>query len=131
MMAGKLRSNYGRILTATSLFIAEAAFTFRKQSSALLYVDRSGDWSMVSKPSNNTLVALCLVLSAALFFFGTGLAPVWCLTWLAPIPVLWLAPRMSASAAFLVAAGAFALGGLNEWYYLTTVIPIWLSIINA
>ena len=86
---------------------------------------------MVSKPSNNTLVALCLVLSAALFFFGTGLAPVWCLTWLAPIPVLWLAPRMSASAAFLVAAGAFALGGLNEWYYLTTVIPIWLSIINA
>jgi apolipoprotein N-acyltransferase len=86
---------------------------------------------MASKPANGTLIALCLTLSAAFFFFGTGLSPVWWLTWLAAIPALWLAPRVPASVAFLVGAAAFMLGGLNEWYYLTTVIPIWLSIINA
>ena len=86
---------------------------------------------MVSKLSNNTLIVLCLSLSAALFFFGTGLSPVWLFTWLAPIPVLWLAPRLSASTAFLVAAAAFALGGLNEWSYLAVVIPLWLSILNS
>ena len=49
---------------------------------------------MALKPSVNVLVALCLTASAALFFFGTGLTPVWMLLWLAPIPVLWLAPRI-------------------------------------
>ena len=69
--------------------------------------------------------------SAALFFFGTGLAPVWPLLWLAPIPVLWLAPRVSASSAFLVAAAAFALGSLNEWAYLALVVPLSVSILNS
>ncbi len=86
---------------------------------------------MALKPSSGTLVVICLALSAALFFFGTGLSPVWFFTWLAPIPVLWLAPRLSAPSAFLVAAAAFALGGLNEWSYLAMVIPLWLSILNS
>lgn len=83
------------------------------------------------KLSNSTLVALCLTSSAALFFFGTGLSPSWFLTWLAPIPVLWLAPRVSASSAFLVAAAAFALGSLNEWAYLALVVPLRVSILNS
>jgi apolipoprotein N-acyltransferase len=86
---------------------------------------------MVSKPNENSLVILCLALSAAMFFFGTGLSPAWPVIWLAPIPVLWLAPRLPASSAFLVAAAAFALGGLNEWYYLTIIVPLWLSILNS
>jgi apolipoprotein N-acyltransferase len=86
---------------------------------------------MVLKPSSSTLVVICLALSAALFFFGTGLYPVWFFTWVAPIPVLWLAPRLSTPSAFLVAAAAFALGGLNEWSYLAMVIPLWLSILNS
>jgi apolipoprotein N-acyltransferase len=86
---------------------------------------------MVLKPSSSTLVVICLALSAGMFFFGTGLSPVWFLTWLAPIPVLWLAPRLSAPSAFLMAAAAFALGGLNEWSYLAIVIPLWLSILNS
>jgi apolipoprotein N-acyltransferase len=86
---------------------------------------------MELKLSSNAPVAVCLFLSAALFFFGSGLQPVWPFLWLAPIPVLWLSPRVSAWTAFIVAATAFALGGLNEWYYLATVIPLWLSIINS
>ena len=86
---------------------------------------------MVSKLSNTTLVVLCLTLSAALFFFGTGLSPAWLLTWLAPIPVLWLAPRLPASSAFFVAAAAFALGSFNEWYYLAIVVTLWVSVLNT
>jgi apolipoprotein N-acyltransferase len=81
---------------------------------------------MDSKPSNAFLAAPCLALSAALFFLGTGLTPVWAFTWLAPIPVLWIASRVSARQAFFVAAAAFALGGLNEWSYSRTVVPTWL-----
>jgi apolipoprotein N-acyltransferase len=81
---------------------------------------------MVSRPSGNLLIALCLSLSALLFFLGTGLSPLWPLTWLAPIPVLWIAPRVSAGEAFFVAVAAYALGGLNEWSYSRTVIPTWL-----
>ena len=35
------------------------------------------------------------LLFAALFFVGTGLHPVWWVTWLAPLPVLLLAPRLA------------------------------------
>ncbi|HMH14893.1 MAG TPA: nitrilase-related carbon-nitrogen hydrolase [Edaphobacter sp.] len=86
---------------------------------------------MALKLSSTTLVAVCLAASAALFFLGTGLAPVWVLAWLAPIPVLWLAPRVPASAAFLIGAAAFGLGGFNEWYYLRVVTPLWVTLLNA
>ena len=78
---------------------------------------------MDSKPNGIHYAAACLAISAALFFVGTGLAPVWALTWLAAIPVLWLAPRVSARQAFFVAAAAYALGALNEWSYSRTVLP--------
>jgi apolipoprotein N-acyltransferase len=78
---------------------------------------------MDSKPNGIQYAAACLTLSAALFFLGTGLAPVWGLTWLAAIPVLWLAPKVSGKQAFFVATAAYALGALNEWSYLRTVLP--------
>lgn len=81
---------------------------------------------MALKISNSALVALCLTTSAALFFLGTGLAPVWAFTWLAAIPVLYLSPRVSAREAFFIAVAAYALGGLNEWSYSRTVLPTWL-----
>ena len=81
---------------------------------------------MALKLSNSALVALCLTTSAALFFLGTGLAPVWAFTWLAAIPVLYLSPRVSAREAFFIAVAAYALGGLNEWSYSRTVLPTWL-----
>jgi apolipoprotein N-acyltransferase len=81
---------------------------------------------MASKPSSDFLAAPCLAFSAALFFLGTGLAPVWPLTWLAAIPVLWIAPRISATQAFFVASAAYALGGLNGWSYSRAVLPTWV-----
>jgi apolipoprotein N-acyltransferase len=86
---------------------------------------------MALKPSLNALVALCLTVSAALFFFGTGLAPAWILLWLAPIPVLWLASRVSAAQTFFVAAAAYALGSLNIWYYMSVVTTTWVALLNA
>jgi apolipoprotein N-acyltransferase len=83
---------------------------------------------MDSKPNNTFLAAPCLALSAGLFFLGTGLAPVWAFTWLAAIPVLWIAPRLTVRQSFFVAAAAFALGGLNEWSYSRTVLPTWLVV---
>lgn len=55
--------------------------------------------------------------TAALSYFGTGLHPIWWMLWLAPIPLLAIAPRLSTSAAFLLGSGAWLLGGLNEWNY--------------
>lgn len=78
---------------------------------------------MGSKLSTTALATSCLFLSALLFFLGTGLTPVWALTWLAPIPVLWVSSRVSRGEAFFIAAAAYALGGLNEWSYSRTVVP--------
>jgi apolipoprotein N-acyltransferase len=81
---------------------------------------------MDSEPNNAFVTAPCLAISAALFFLGTGLSPLWPLAWLAPIPVLWAASRLSAGKAFFVAAAAYALGFLNEWSYLRTVLATWI-----
>lgn len=77
---------------------------------------------MDSRPNNAFAAAPCLAASAALIFLGTGLAPLWPLIWLAPVPALWAASRLSARQAFCVAAAAYALGFLNEWSYLQTVL---------
>ncbi|TVT23968.1 acyltransferase [Amycolatopsis rhizosphaerae] len=55
--------------------------------------------------------------SAILFYFGTGLAPVAALTWLAPLPVLLLAPRMRWGTALVVAFCAYLLGTANSWAF--------------
>lgn len=56
--------------------------------------------------------ALC---SGLLSFFGTGFTPVPALTWLAPLPVLVLAPRVSARPAAAAAFLAGVLGTSNNW----------------
>ncbi|WP_052371595.1 nitrilase-related carbon-nitrogen hydrolase [Amycolatopsis taiwanensis] len=55
--------------------------------------------------------------SAALFFFGTGLAPIAALAWIAPLPVLLLAPRVGATTAVVAAFLAYLLGTANSWSY--------------
>jgi apolipoprotein N-acyltransferase len=81
---------------------------------------------MDSKPDNKFVAAPCMAISAVLFFLGTGLAPLWPLTWLAPIPLLWVSSRLSRRQAFFVAAAAYALGGLNEWSYARSVLATWI-----
>lgn len=53
--------------------------------------------------------------SAALFYFGTGFAPMAVLTWLAPLPVLFMAPRVPATATAVMAFFGYFLGTINEW----------------
>ena len=81
---------------------------------------------MASRLDRRALPA-CLAataLSALGWWFGSGLHPLWWLTWLAPLPVLWLAPRVRARWAALAAFAAYALGGCNQWNYLHGVIGL-------
>ncbi|MEO3790980.1 nitrilase-related carbon-nitrogen hydrolase [Nonomuraea sp. B10E15] len=71
-----------------------------------------------------------LVASALLFYFGTGFAPIPALTWLAPLPVLLLAPRVSARSTFCVALLAYLLGLGNqfEFFLKTPSVPLPIGI---
>src|SRR6266702_3252877 len=73
---------------------------------------------------------LAAVTSATLFYFGTGLRPVpWC-TWLAPLPVLVLAPRVGARMAFTAAFAGWLGGETVMWgYFLNTLrIPAAIAV---
>jgi apolipoprotein N-acyltransferase len=70
------------------------------------------------------LTAAATAASAALVFLGTGLHPVWWLTWFAPLPVLLIALRVGARSVFLSAAIAWGAGGVNLWSYLHGVIGV-------
>jgi apolipoprotein N-acyltransferase len=85
--------------------------------------------NLLVTPNRRLLAALlALPASAVAFYFATGLHPTWWLLWLAPIPVLLLAPRVSRRTAFGVSFAAYALSGLNLWNYfhslLSTPIPV-------
>lgn len=60
-------------------------------------------------------IPAALLCSAVLFYFGTGNAPITALTWIAPLPVLLLAPRVGGWTAVGVAFGAYLLGTANVW----------------
>jgi apolipoprotein N-acyltransferase len=67
---------------------------------------------------------LAVAASAAAWYYATGLHPAWYLLWLAPLPVLLLAPRLRAWPAFAAGFLAAAIGGLNLWSYLRQVTPL-------
>ncbi|MES2312857.1 MAG: nitrilase-related carbon-nitrogen hydrolase [Pseudomonadota bacterium] len=75
---------------------------------------------MASRLDRSTLPAwlTATALAALGWWFGSGVQPLWWLTWLAPLPVLWLAPRVRARWAALAAFAAYAIGGINQWDYL-------------
>jgi len=68
------------------------------------------------------------VLSAACWWFGSGLHPLWWLTWLSPLPVLWLAPRVRAPWAAAAAFLAYAAGGFNILTYMRGYIGLPLPV---
>lgn len=78
---------------------------------------------------NIFLVVVAGIASAGLFYIGTGLHPKWWALWLAPIPVLANAPRLRATAAFLLGSIAWFLGEMNQWNYLRHVIALPLRMI--
>ncbi len=70
------------------------------------------------------LLIVAGLTSAALFYFGTGLHPIWWTLWLAPVSVLAIAPRLRGGAAFLLGSIAWLLGEMNQWNYLRHVIEL-------
>lgn len=68
--------------------------------------------------------AAALAVSAVMFFFGTGMRPLWWLMWLGPIPVLLLANRVPRWPAFGIAALSWMIGTLNMWRYLRHVLVL-------
>jgi apolipoprotein N-acyltransferase len=73
---------------------------------------------------NILFVVVAGLASAGLLYFGTGLDPTWWLLWLAPVPVLAIAPRLPGSAAFLLGSSAWFLGEMNQWNYLSHVVAL-------
>jgi apolipoprotein N-acyltransferase len=79
--------------------------------------------------SKTLLVAVAGLASAGLLYFGTGLRPIWWLLWMAPVPVLAIAPHLRGSAALSLGSIAWFLGQMNQWNYLRHVIALPLRII--
>lgn len=67
---------------------------------------------------------LATALTAIGWWFGGQLHPVWWLTWLAPLPMLWLATRVPARWAALATFVAFAVGDMPYWSYMRTVVGL-------
>jgi apolipoprotein N-acyltransferase len=71
------------------------------------------------------VAALAAVLaSSVLLFLGTGLHDHWPLMWFATLPVLLIAPRVSAGAAFAIAAISWFGGTLNMGRYLRHILVL-------
>jgi apolipoprotein N-acyltransferase len=62
--------------------------------------------------------------SAVFFYLGTGFHPTWWLLWLAPIPILAIAPRLRTSGAFLLGSVAWLFGETNQWNYMRREIEM-------
>ena len=80
------------------------------------------------------IVLLCaVVLTSGAYFVSSGLHRLWWPVWLAPLPVLLLAPRLTAWQAFAVALAArgFA-AAFNFWHYIYHVVqfPLWLTLVT-
>ena len=63
------------------------------------------------------VLATATALAGAAFYFSGGLYPQWWLMWVAPCPLLMLAPRLSWREASMTVLGARILGGLSMWSY--------------
>lgn len=78
---------------------------------------------MALRINNLVLATAAVAASGSAFWFGTGLNPVWWLTWLATLPLLVVAPRLPGGLAFGAAVAAHLLGDLNTWQY-TSILPL-------
>jgi apolipoprotein N-acyltransferase len=86
----------------------------------------------VAKPTAKKaflLAAGAVVATSAMLFGGTGLQPLWWLTWLAPLPVLLVSSRVPRGGAFSMAAAAWFLGSLNMWFYFLTALSMPLFLV--
>jgi apolipoprotein N-acyltransferase len=92
----------------------------------------------VDLPANSlrrALAILCAIaLTAGAYFVSSGLHRLWWPAWIAPLPVLLLAPRVRAGQAFAIALAARALAAAFDfWQYMrqTFDYPIWLALVTV
>jgi apolipoprotein N-acyltransferase len=85
---------------------------------------------MDSKPKTPSWLVggTALIASSLLVYFGTGLNPRGWTTWCAAVPVLAFAARARIWPSLLVAFGAWALGGLNLWSYMSDLLGLPLAV---
>ncbi|GIH25854.1 apolipoprotein N-acyltransferase [Acrocarpospora phusangensis] len=67
---------------------------------------------------------LLTLASAVLMHFGTGLHPLWWLTWLAPLPVLFLARRSGPRTAFAAGTLVWITSQAQMWPYFTRTLEM-------
>lgn len=80
--------------------------------------------------SHHFLLAGAAGLSTGvLSYLGTGLHPIWWLLWLAPVPVLAIAPRLGGTSAFLLGSVAWLIGEMNLWKYARNEMQLPLQVI--
>ncbi len=81
---------------------------------------------MDSRPDRLPRLAapLAVVASAVCWWFASSLQPLWWAAWLAPLPLLWIAPRMRARSTALAVFIAWSAGGCSQWHYLHDVIRL-------
>lgn len=86
--------------------------------------------SSASSLRRSIVVLGAIGLTAAAYLLSSGLHRLWWPVWIAPLPMLLLAPRLPAWQAFIASAVARALGALNLWNYIRHVVelPLWLSL---
>jgi apolipoprotein N-acyltransferase len=71
------------------------------------------------------IAVLCAALSGVMFYLSQGLANIWALAWIAPVPLLWLAyGRAPGWQAFLAGLAAFAAGQVYLVQCYWGVLPI-------
>ena len=87
-------------------------------------VNRSAFSRLKMRSHKSLLVIGAAITSAALFYFGTGLHPIWWMLWLAPVPVLAIAPRIHGITAFLLGSSAWFVGEMNQWNYVRHYIEL-------
>ncbi len=76
-------------------------------------------------PGHRWLLILASVfVSGSAYYISTGLHSFWPAAWLAPVPILALAPKSSRRVAAAAAVAAFVIGSLNLFSYLARVIPL-------
>jgi apolipoprotein N-acyltransferase len=80
-------------------------------------------------PAHPLLILAAILLSAAGYYWTYGLFPIWELAWLAPLPILWIAPRLKLRVAAPAAFLAMAIARFDMWsYYRLLHLPLWLMI---
>jgi len=75
------------------------------------------------------LRAGAILLTAGAVYLGTGLEPLWWMTWLAPVPALAAARRSGRAWAFSIGFAGWLLGSLNMWSYLSDDIGLPLAVV--